>query len=270
MPELPEVETVRRQLDGRISGAKILDIQLWKSGREQPVGKKFVEALKDKKVKEVQRRAKLLIWKFDDGSAMTSHLKMTGKFIFVEDGYEPSKHDRTLFRFDNGERLVWNDVRQFGFVHAVSEEELEEIVSKYGPEPLTSSAEELAARLESPKTRLIKAALLNQEVIAGVGNIYADEVCFRAGIKPMRTLGRISAEERLNLARELKGLLKEAVAQRGTSANDYVDTEGKRGGFLSLLQVYGRAGEACLRCKNPIRKMVLVQRGTHYCPNCQK
>lgn len=270
MPELPEVETVRTQLDAQIRGAKILDIQIWKHGREKPVGEAFCQSLEGKRVREVQRRAKLLVWKFDDGSAMTAHLKMTGRFVFVDADYLPSKHDRMLFRFDNGAHLVWNDVRQFGFVHAVSEDELEKILSKYGPEPLSSDITYLVTRIKGPGTRSIKAALLNQQVIAGIGNIYADEACFRAGIRPTRRLGKMSERDRVNLMTHVKELLQEAVEQRGTSANDYVDTEGKKGGFLSLLRVYGRAGEPCVNCKTPIKKIILAQRGTHYCQECQR
>lgn len=269
MPELPEVETVRTQLDAQIRGATILDIKIWKSGREKPAGEAFRRSLEGKTVAQVRRRAKLLVWKFDDGNAMTAHLKMTGRFVFVDADYEPSTHDRMLFRFDNGAHLVWNDVRQFGFVHAVSRSELEYVLSKYGPEPLDSDAAFLATRIKGPTSRSIKAALLNQEVIAGIGNIYADEACFRAGIRPTRRLGKMSERDRVNLMTHVKELLKEAVEQRGTSANDYVDTEGKKGGFLSLLQVYGRTGEPCLKCKTPIKKIVHVQRGTHYCPGCQ-
>lgn len=270
MPELPEVETVRSQLDEHIRGARILDITIWKSGREKPVGEDFKQHLEGKKITEVQRRAKLLVWRLDDGSAMTAHLKMTGRFVFVDADYERTKHDRILFRFDNGAHLVWNDVRQFGFVHSVTGEMLEKILSAYGPEPLASSIECLAERIEKPKTRMIKAALLNQEVIAGIGNIYADEACFRAGIRPTRRLGTLTEKDRFRLMKHAKELLEEAVNQRGTSANDYVDTEGKKGGFLALLRVYGREGEPCVKCKTPIKKMVLSQRGTHFCPKCQR
>lgn len=270
MPELPEVETVRRQLDERLAGARILDVEIWRSGREQPIGKAFVKSLNGKTIDQVQRRAKLLVWKFKDGTALTAHLKMTGKFIFVEDDYQKTKHDRIRFSFEDGTRLIWNDVRQFGFVRFVSAKELEVVLSKYGPEPLESSVEALAERLASPKTRLIKAALLNQQVIAGVGNIYADEVCFRSKILPMAKLGILNYAARIRLATELKQLLREAVDQRGTSANDYVDTQGEQGGFLSLLKVYGRAGLPCFSCNALIKKSVVNQRGTHFCPKCQK
>jgi formamidopyrimidine-DNA glycosylase len=269
MPELPEVETVKRQLHAGLAGKTIESVTLLKSGREKPAGKRFVEAVIGKTIEAVERRAKLLVYRFTDGTAMTAHLKMTGKFVFVDVDYASTKHDRMIFEFGDT-RLVWNDVRQFGFVHLVSGKELEEILSKYGPEPLITSKEQLAKSIERPKTRMIKAALLNQEVIAGVGNIYADEACHRAGILPMRRLGKMKEADRINLMRHLKELLDEAVKQRGTSANDYVDTEGKKGGFLSLLRVYGREGEKCLNCGDLIKRIVVAQRGTHYCGGCQK
>jgi formamidopyrimidine-DNA glycosylase len=268
MPELPEVETVRRQLHAGLAGKMIVSVTLLKSGREKPVGKRFVEAVVGKTIEGVERRAKLLVYRFTDGTAMTAHLKMTGKFVFVDDEYVSTKHDRMIFELGDT-RLVWNDVRRFGFVHFVSGKELEEILSKYGPEPLESHVTLLATRFIKPKTRMVKAALLNQAVIAGVGNIYADEACHRAGILPTRRLGKMKEADRINLMKHLKELLDEAVKQRGTSANDYVDTEGKKGGFLSLLRVYGREGEKCLNCGGEIKKIVVAQRGTHYCGGCQ-
>lgn len=259
---------MKRQLHQGLAGKTVQSVRLLKLGREKPAGKRFPDAVIGKTVERVDRRAKLLIYRFTDGSAMIAHLKMTGKFVFVDEDYLPGKHDRMIFDFGDT-RLAWNDVRQFGFVHAVDADELETILSHYGPEPLETNVDVLASRIEKPKSRTIKAALLNQEVIAGVGNIYADEVCHRAGIKPTRRLGRVNAEERLCLMRHLQELLDEAVKQRGTSANDYVDTEGKKGGFLSLLRVYGREGERCLNCGGVIKRIVVAQRGTHYCEGCQ-
>jgi len=270
MPELPEVETVRRQLDERVRGQVVCGFQLLQSGRESPLGDEFVRRLLNKRVVSVDRRAKLLVWRFEDGEALTAHLKMTGRFVFVDQDYVPGKHDRAIFEFVSGkEKLVWSDIRKFGFLKLVDAAELELILSAYGPEPLITSAEALAERLVLPKTRVVKAALLNQEVIAGVGNIYADEALHRAGIRPTRRLGRIKPEERLKLAQEIKTILAESVAQQGTSANDYVDTRGEKGGFLSFLRVYGREDEPCRNCQMPIKKIVLNQRGTHFCPKCQ-
>lgn len=274
MPELPEVETVRRQLDERLRGAQIISVQIFISGREFPSGKKFAEELVGKQILRIERRAKLLLWDFSDGSAMSAHLKMTGRFVFVEENAKPGKHDRILFHArhpKNGMQYVmWSDIRKFGFVKLLTAREREEIVSAYGPEPLITPVESLAECLKLPKTRKIKAALLNQGVIAGIGNIYADEALYRAGILPTRVLGTISAAERLLLAKQVKDVLTESVAQQGTNANDYVDTRGEKGGFLEFLRVYGREGEACRKCAEPISKIVLNQRGTHFCRKCQK
>lgn len=271
MPELPEVETVRRQLDQKMRGKIISQVHLLRSGRETPKGVRFTRTLQSQHIISVDRRAKLLIWCLASGQAVTAHLKMTGRFVFQPKTYLPTTHDRALFHFtDLAEILVWSDVRQFGFMHLVSGSELEKIVSAYGPEPLDTPAQELAERLRSPKTRRVKQALLDQCTIAGIGNIYADEACFRAKIKPTTKLGKLTAAQRLKLAQAIKQVLTESLAQKGTSANDYVDTKGERGGFLELLQVYGRAGEPCITCQTPIKKIILNQRGTHFCPVCQK
>jgi formamidopyrimidine-DNA glycosylase len=269
MPELPEVETVCVQLHERLAGRRVVEVEIWKTGREFPSLDDFVRLVLDQKIKRVYRRAKAIVFDFGNG-AMVGHLKMTGRFVFVDDQYQPAKHDRILFVFDDGSRVVWADVRQFGYVKIFDVAELDCVLQKYGPEPLESSVQQLADRLAKPKTRTIKAALLDQATIAGIGNIYADEACHRAGIRPMRRLGRLTMAERLRLAQEIKNVLVESLAQKGTSANDYVDTKGERGGFLSLLRVYGRSGEPCLTCSTPISKIVLAGRGTHFCATCQK
>lgn len=270
VPELPEVETIKRQLHERLAGKTVREVHIFKTGREFPQKKRFVDRILGKKIKAVDRRAKVLIFRFTDGTAIIGHLKMTGKFLFVPKDARPEKHDRILFVLTGGEGVMWSDIRQFGYLKILSADELAETLSSYGPEPLQTSFPELADRLLSPKTRKIKAALLNQEVIAGVGNIYADEACHRAGIRPTRRLGTLTAEDRLRVVKEVVKVLTESLAQKGTSANDYVDTNGTRGGFLSLLKVYGRVGEPCLTCKRPITKIVLGGRGTHYCGACQK
>lgn len=270
MPELPEVETVRRQLNQGLKGKTIERVKILRSGRETPAGVRFARALTGQRIASIDRRAKLLIWRLRSGKAVTAHLKMTGRFVFERTGYVPQKHDRILFFFEglNGP-LVWSDVRQFGFMQVVGPDELEKILAKYGPEPLEISVQELAACLRTPGTRRVKIALMDQTTIAGVGNIYADEACFRARVKPGRRLGRLKPQERELLAQEVQKVLRDSLAQQGTSANDYVDTKGEQGGFLELLQVYGREGKPCVKCKTPIKKIVLGQRGTHFCPQCQ-
>ena len=235
------------------------------------MGKKFIESILGKRIEEVSRRAKILVFQFDDGTAIVGHLKMTGKFLFVPKNYVRQKHDRILFVFSGGaEHLVWSDIRTFGYLKCVSVEGLDEALCKYGPEPLETSVELLADRLCTPSSRTIKAALLNQECIAGVGNIYADEACHRAGIRPTRRLSSLTAKNRTEVIKEVKKILQKSIDLNGTTSNDYVDTNGTQGGFSVLLKVYGRANLPCLKCKTPIKKIVLVGRGTHYCPTCQR
>jgi formamidopyrimidine-DNA glycosylase len=272
MPELPEVETVRRQLAERLNGATVAGIDVWRSGREFPQGDEFIQMLVGQRIETVERRAKLLVWRLMDGRAMMAHLKMTGRFVFVDDEYARGKHDRICFFFEkDGERflLVWADVRQFGFLKVVERVEIDRILAGYGPEPLEASFEVLASCLFTDSSRTVKSLLLDQAVIAGIGNIYADEALHRAGIRPTRRVKRLSGDDRLRLAREIQVVLRASLAQQGTSANDYVDTKGERGGFLALLRVYGRGGEPCLVCGLPIHKTVVAQRGTHYCKRCQ-
>lgn len=273
MPELPEVETVRRQLDQRLRGATIEQVYIWKQGRERPMGQLFIEKVTGRTIQSIDRRAKLLIWRFEDGGAMIGHLKMTGRFVFVEEDYQPQKHDRMLFLHTGKQKqtipLVWADVRQFGFLQWIAQAELATLLASYGPEPLLATVDVLADRFCLPKTRTVKAALLNQSVVAGIGNIYADEACYRAGIHPGRRLGALTSTDRQRLAQAIQAVLSESLAQRGTSANDYVDTQGGEGGFLSMLRVYGRKGEPCQTCGNPIQRIVLQQRGTHFCGACQ-
>lgn len=274
MPELPEVETVRRQLAKKIEGAKLVSIALWQSDREAPKGDAFVHALVGKTVSTVDRRAKLLLWRFTDGSGLAVHLKMTGKLLFYsEKPAQPERHERLLFEFEKAGKpiyLVWKDLRRFGYLKVMPDPAvIAEILEEYGPEPLVATPQELAERLAKPSSRSIKAVLLDQSVIAGIGNIYADEACFLAGIHPSRIARDVTPKERLLLAEAIKDVLQRSVTQRGTSAHDYLDTKGEKGGFLKLLQVYGKKGRPCPKCQTLILKTVLAGRGTHACPKCQ-
>lgn len=276
MPELPEVETVRRQLATLLEGAVIDDVVIWESDKESPKGERFAQSLRGRRVLEIDRRGKLLLWCFDDGSALAIHLKMTGKLLHratLPTNDEREKHDRLGFivrRGDERSVLLWNDVRRFGYLkHLISTEVVDRILAKYGLEPLAHSAEALAEALPRVSLRSIKAVLLDQSHIAGVGNIYADEACFLAGLHPARTLRSLSDDECLLLARMIKTVLKRSLALKGTSAHTYVDTNGEKGEFVGKLQVYGRAGMPCNRCETLITKSVLAGRGTHACLTCQ-
>lgn len=268
MPELPEVETIKRQLDAKLKGQTIRSVQILQTGRETPHGEAFAKAVTGKKIKMMDRRAKLLVWRFTDGSGVTTHFKLTGTLILVDKKYQPTKHDRMIFQV-GPQRLVWADIRKFGTMNYLSKADLEKTLSKFGPEPLDLKPQQLADLLKKPKTRNVKAALFDQTMLAGVGNIYADEALFRAKIKPTRRLGSLTADDRLRLAKAIQDVLKEAIKLKGTSAQDYYDAYGQEGGFEKKLNVYQRKGQPCKVCGTPIVRTVVAQRGTHYCPKCQ-
>lgn len=269
MPELPEVETIRRQLDEKLKNQIIKSVEILKIGRENPPGQAFAKAIAGKKIVTMDRRAKLLIWRFTDGSALTTHLKLTGRVTLVDKKYQPTKHDRMIFQI-GPHRLVWEDMRQFGWMALLTPEALEKKLSEYGPEPLELKPEQLAALFMNPKTRNVKVALLDQEKLAGVGNIYADEALFRAKIRPARKLGSLTTDDRLRLAKAVQAVLKQAIKLKGTSSQDYLDAYGQEGGFEKVLNVYQRKGLPCKVCGTPIVRTVVAQRGTHLCPSCQR
>ncbi|MFA6099735.1 MAG: bifunctional DNA-formamidopyrimidine glycosylase/DNA-(apurinic or apyrimidinic site) lyase [Patescibacteria group bacterium] len=269
MPELPEVETIRRQLDAKLKGQIIKSVRILKTGRETPPGQAFAKAITGKKIKMIDRRAKLIVWRFTDGSGITTHLKLTGTVILVDKNYKPAKHDRMIFQIGS-HYLVWADVRQFGRMSYLSHEALEKKLSEFGPEPLTLKPIQIAELFKRPVTRNVKSALFDQTTLAGVGNIYADESLFRAKIKPTRRLGSLTADDRLRLAKAIQAVLKQAIKLKGTSAQDYVDAHGQEGKFEKFLNVYQRKSLPCKVCGTPIVRTVVAQRGTHYCPSCQK
>lgn len=267
MPELPEVETIRRQLDAALVGRKIIAVEVEFAGRLVPK-QNFAKQLIGKKIKSVNRRAKLLYFDLDE-SIMLSHLKMTGKWLVNPESKPRWAHVTILL--SGGQKLYWTDMRKFGYLRLIPKESLNTFIEHYGPEPLTSTEKELSINLHAPAKRTIKAALLNQEVIAGVGNIYADEACFAAGVLPIRPLGKINPNELKSLLKSLKKILEHSVKLGGTTADDYLDTEGKKGGYSKFLKVYGRENELCVRCKDSvITKIRHAGRGTHFCKKCQK
>lgn len=270
MPELPEVETVCRQLNERLSGKTILELQVFPNGKVFPSAVEVAALVNTKMVRRVYRRAKLIVIELSSDMSLVTHLKMTGRLVFERADKSADKHDRAHFVFTKGEhRLTWADVRRFGYIRAYAPAELATLFTEYGPEPLEISATELATFIPKRRTS-IKALLLDQAVIAGVGNIYADEACHRAGIRPQRRAHLLTAAERLRLATEIQNVLRESIAVNGTSAVDYVDTSGEKGTFQSFLRVYGRAEEPCRNCGAILTGTRVAGRGTVYCPKCQK
>ena len=289
MPELPEVETIRKDLAAKLCGLRVQRVAVYLPKIVTPAGQAFVRALRGARILAVRRRAKLLRLDIVDRNrqplAILIHLKMTGQLVLrhkrhiVFGGHPmvgvsvvPNKYTRVVFYFTNGDALYFNDVRQFGYVKLVSQAVADEIFRAYGLEPLARefTRAALSKILRSHKTTRLKALLLDQRFVGGLGNIYVDEACFRARVRPSRRAGRLTPRERRALWRAIRGVIALSLKHRGTSFNTYVDSDGQTGNFWRYRQVYARAHDPCKVCGTIIKRTVLVGRGTHYCPTCQK
>jgi len=285
MPELPEVETIRKDLQRRIVNKKISKIEILRSKIIQGQNRIFKKTLKGDSIKSVKRRGKLLILPLKISERfLLVHLKMTGQLIYqsggkiVAGGHNvpklnklPNKYTRVWFRFADGSQLFFNDLRMFGYLKLVDDVGLKKVLDNFGIEPLTKgfTLEKFTSILKGRK-KSIKAVLLDQSLVAGIGNIYADESCFRAGIRPSRLASKLSAKEIRKLFQACNYIIQKAIKYRGTSSSDYVDASGQKGGFFRLLKVYKRDGQKCRKCRLAVIKRIrLAGRGTHYCPRCQ-
>jgi formamidopyrimidine-DNA glycosylase len=286
MPELPEVETIRRVLEHKLSGRRILDADLHvpklaatrlnrSLAAQAPT---FTARLKGRKINGVRRRAKYLLVDLDRGILLV-HLGMTGQLFAARAGERPAaglpalpdKHTHLILELTGGLRLYFRDIRKFGRLRWLENRaEEDRSLSALGPEPLGAAftPRVLAAGLKG-RTASIKALLLNQRLVAGLGNIYVDEALFRAGIAPQTRGGRLSPARIARLHAAVREVLAEAIRHRGTSMSDYFDPESRKGGFQDLLRAYGRGGEPCQDCGTLISKGVVAQRGTHWCRKCQ-
>ncbi|WP_274365718.1 DNA-formamidopyrimidine glycosylase [Paenibacillus thermotolerans] len=273
MPELPEVETVRRTLSRLIEGKKIsrVDVHLPRIVRRPAEPERFAAALEGQTFRSVERRGKFLRFILDE-LVLVSHLRMEGRYGLFEAGDPLEKHTHVVFAFTDGTELRYRDVRQFGTMDLFrpGEEFSEGPLHKLGMEPLSDefTFEAFRKRIGNRETK-IKPLLLNQEHVVGIGNIYVDESLFRAGIHPEREARSLAPSELKRLHEAIVGTLKEAVDAGGSSVKSYVNGQGEQGSFQYSLQVYGRKQEACVNCGTPIEKTVVGGRGTHYCPHCQ-
>ena len=268
MPELPEVETIRRQMTSELAGKKIRKIVIRFSGRIRPSAGALALALNGADILSIKRRAKLLILNFSGGWTLVTHLKMTGKFLLKPRGALPGNHTHVIFQLSNAQDLWFDDVRKFGYLKLVRTEDLEsEIIGpeRYGPEPLEPTfTEKLFGNcLASRGKKKIKPLLMDQTCVAGIGNIYADEACFRAGIRPTRRVNSLSLKEFKALYRGILGALKDSLKYHGASASDYLDLYGKKGQTVQHLFVYGR--KQCRRCRGALKKIRLGSRSAHFC-----
>ncbi|MBA4496464.1 DNA-formamidopyrimidine glycosylase [Paenactinomyces guangxiensis] len=274
MPELPEVETVRRTLKKLIVGKTIenVTVNLPRIIRRPDDVEQFRHELIGTTISDVRRRGKFL--KIICGPwVLVSHLRMEGKYRVVEQSEPLEKHTHVIFHFTDQTELRYRDVRQFGTMHLfpLGEEEMHPPLAKLGPEPLSDAFtldwfQETVVKKKSK----IKAVLLNQEYLVGLGNIYVDESLFAAGIHPERAASSLTAEEIEKLYYSIKKTLSEAVEAGGSSVRSYLNGQGEMGMFQLQIQVYGRKNEPCLRCGTPIQRLVVAGRGTHICRRCQQ
>jgi formamidopyrimidine-DNA glycosylase len=267
VPELPEVETIRSQLAPRLEGRTIVRAEILDPRLTRPYDLfEVAEELEGDTVVAVERRGKYLLVRFESGLALLVHLRMTGSFGFV-----PVSHERAALELDDGARLVYRDVRRFGTWLVVEDDDLEPyLAAKNGPEPLGPrfSARWLAAQLARRKAPL-KAVLLDQRVVAGLGNIYADEALWRARVNPLRPANVLSADEVRRVTRAVRASLRAGIERQGSTLRDYAAPDGASGSMQEEFRVYGRDGEPCRRCRTPITKTRVGGRGTWFCPHCQ-
>jgi formamidopyrimidine-DNA glycosylase len=262
MPELPEVETVVRTLAPKLTGRRIVDAQFLS---RHVVRQKFPalrKRVRGQLVKSVERHGKFIVLTLDRG-VLVIHLGMTGKLLLDS---EPGPYARAIFELDRG-LLVYDDIRHFGRIEWSAT--LPERAAALGPDALHISIEDFLKLLKTRRSG-IKPLLLNQRFLRGMGNIYTDEALFEARIHPRAIAATLSRQRAARLHRAMVDILTTAIHLKGSSISDYVDADGEKGSFQLQHQVYGRAGEPCPTCETPIRRIVVGQRGTHYCPKCQR
>ena len=288
MPELPEVETIARTLAPQVVGRAVTAVTLLHPKVLQGGGEGLLSRLETgiMTIARVFRRAKLLLIALHPAASpeppqlpeellLAFHLKMTGSFFVHPAGSPPLKHTRLILDLSDGQRLFFDDMRTFGYCRLMLPDQLPDwpFWAALGPEPLEMSPEALAAHFAAAfakRKTSVKAALLNQEIVAGVGNIYADESLFQSGIRPTAAVSGLDAGSLLSLADALQGILRRSIQECGSSIRDYRDANGNAGAFQNTFAVYGRKGQCCVRCQSPLTAARVAGRGTVYCSNCQK
>lgn len=274
MPELPEVETIRRSLVEKVRGRRIHGVEIllprlikWPSAYE------FQALVTGKTIQQLERKGKYLIMQLDDSMMLVIHLRMTGRLYFVDNEEKTDRFTHIIFDLGEGCKLLYADTRTLGTLYAMPASELWRIagLAGMGPEPLTAefSLAYFRGLLHARKGR-IKALLLNQKLIGGLGNIYVDEAMAIAGIDPDRLACSLNDQEAARLYEAVNQVIDDGINHGGTTFRDYRDGTGKSGSHQNYLAVYGRKGQPCKRCGTPIERKEVAGRGTHYCPNCQR
>jgi formamidopyrimidine-DNA glycosylase len=286
MPELPEVQTIIDDLNKVILNKKIKKVDILLTKIVKGSNSLFIKALKNNNFQSISRRGKFIIISLKGDKFLIIHLRMTGQIIYqqgnnlIAGGHSdrknnfnlPSKQTHVIIYFNDQSQLFYNDQRQFGFLEIVSQKEVDNLKNRLGVEPLSSKFTlSYFKNLLKNSKKNIKAFLLNQKYIAGLGNIYVDESLFQSHILPTRSLDSLSKLEIKDLYLAIKKVLKQAIKYRGTTFNNYKDAHGQKGSFMNRLKVYGQENKKCFRCqKGIIKKIRVAGRGTRYCPQCQK
>lgn len=271
MPELPEVETSRRGIAPHIEGRKVERVTVRDARLRWPVPSNLPALIEGQELLEVARRGKYLLLRFASGSVLM-HLGMSGNVRIVSSKVKLLKHDHVDIAFAGGKILRLNDPRRFGAVLWTSEPvEVHPLISHLGPEPLSEDfTAELLYQRSRKRTQAVKTFIMDSRIVVGVGNIYANEALFKAGIRPTKPAGKVSRAAYAVLFDEIRQVLSKAIKQGGTTLRDFVGGDGKPGYFKQELTVYGRGGEPCVVCEKPLKEVRLGQRSTVYCTDCQK
>jgi formamidopyrimidine-DNA glycosylase len=271
MPELPEVETTRRGIEPALRGQTIRSIVVREPRLRWRVPRELPQEAAGQKLRDLRRRAKYLLFDLENGT-MILHLGMSGSLRLMQCSIPPATHDHVDIVLDSGLCLRFNDPRRFGSLLWTREDPLEHpLLRSLAPEPLSPQFNgAYLARAAAGRSVAIKQLIMNSQIVVGVGNIYASEALFRAGIRPRRSAKRVTRAEFDTLAKAIKATLRDAIRAGGTTLRDYVNPEGSPGYFRQKLFVYERSREPCRVCRTPIRQFVQVARSTYFCPKCQK
>ena len=284
MPELPEVETIRRSLEAVILNKKIIDVSTRKSKVVRATDAVLRALVIGRAFRDIGRVGKLLIFSLSrSDDYVLVHLKMTGQLIYtrkklvVAGGHSqtkeairelPNKYTHLTVTFSDESRLFLNDMRLFAYLDIVDEKTKEAIVARFGPDDMEHFAFAESSG-GSPRRTSIN-VILNQSIVAGIGNIYADEICFAAGVRPGRRASSLTVKEMKKLFLASRAILQHAIKERGTTFNTFIDGAGKKGNFVKFLKVYGRGGEPCVKCRTLLEKIKVAGRGTVFCQTCQR
>jgi formamidopyrimidine-DNA glycosylase len=274
MPEMPEVEIIRRYLDKMVQGQQIMSVDIVLPRMiKWPEPEKFRSLVTGQRIESMARRGKYLLMELTGGREVVFHLRMTGRLVYEPEGVNHDSHARVIFKLGNGASLVYGDTRTLGTIHGLQAGERWRLkgLSEMGPEPLSDefTAEYLQGVAQKRKGA-IKSFLLNQKYISGIGNIYADEALFLAGIHPQRPANMLTETECRKLAAAVNEVIAAGIADGGTTFRDYQNGAGGKGGHQEHLYAYGRTGQPCRKCGTPMERITVGGRGTHFCPQCQE